>query len=163
MTFRLALLAAICGRVCAASVETNSAAPERILLIDPSSMPVAAGKATLTIGPLQRANGVYAGDYQFKVIPYFWKNETGRLPIAVSDAKLAEIGQGKTVAITGTAVTSGEDGKSRPIAATATPVDPDHGKLKLWFTAGKRKMLFEPAYQFVGQKITGDLAETHQL
>ena len=32
-------------------------------------MPVAAGKATLTIGPLQRTNGVYTGDYKLKVFP----------------------------------------------------------------------------------------------
>lgn len=163
MTIRLALLAAICGRACAASVETNSATPDRILLIDPSSMPVAAGKATQTIGPPQRTNGVYAGDYKLKVIPYFWKNETGRLAIVVSDAELAGIGQDKIEAITGTATTSGNGGKSLPIAATATPVDPDHGKLKLWFSAEKKKMPFEPACQFFGQKMTGDLAETHQL
>ena len=100
-------------------------------------MPVAAGKATLIIGALQRTNGVYAGDYKIKVFPYFLKNEKGRLAIVVSDESLAEASQGKVVAITGTATTSGKSGKSRHIDATATPVDSNHGTLKLWFMAGK--------------------------
>ena len=147
----LALLAAGWSAAAAAPASTNSAAANRILMIDPSSMPVAAGKATLTIGALQRANGVYSGDYKIKVFPYFFKNEKGRLAIIVSDESLAEVNQGKVAAITGTATTSGKGGKSRHIEATATPADINHGKLKLWFTAGKRKMIFEPAYHFAGK------------
>ena len=151
ITYLLALLAAGWGAAHAAPVSTNSAAANRILMIDSSSMPVAAGKATLTIGALQRTNGVYSGDYKLKVFPYFLKNEKGRLAIVVSDESLAEASQGKAVAITGTATTSGKSGKSRPIAAIATPVNIDHGTLKLWFTAGDRKMIFEPAYHFAGK------------
>ena len=111
----LALLAAGWSGAFAAPASTNSAAANRILLIDPSSMPMAAGKATLIIGPLQRTNGVYAGDYKLKVFPYFFKNEKGRLAIVVSDASLAKAGQGKVVAITGTATTSGKGGKAGPL------------------------------------------------
>jgi hypothetical protein len=121
-------------------------------MIDPSSMPVAAGRATLIIGALQRTNGVYSGDYKIKVFPYFLKNEKGRLAIVISDESLAEAGQGKTVSITGTATTT-KTGKSRPITAIATPVNRDHGTLKLWFTAGTRKMTFEPAYHFTGKPL----------
>jgi hypothetical protein len=134
----------------AATLSTNSAAGNRILMIDPSSMPVAAGSATLIIGELQRTNGVYTGDYKIKVFPWFLKSEKGRLAITVSDEALAEASQGKVVAITGTATTT-KTGKSRPIAATVTPVDSNHGTLKLWFTtAANRKMIFEPAYHFAG-------------
>jgi hypothetical protein len=149
--FLLALLAAGWSAVFAALGSTNSAAENRILLIDPSSMPVAAGKATLTIGALRRTNGVYSGDYKLKVFPYFLKNDKGRLAIVVSDATLAKASQGKVAAITGTAI-SGKTGKSRPIEATATPADLNHGTLKLWFTAGDRKMVFEPAYHFAGKE-----------
>jgi hypothetical protein len=144
----LALLAAGWSDAHAAPPATNSAPAGRVLMIDPSSMPVAAGKATLIIGALERTNGVYMGDYRIKVVPYFLKNEKGRLAIVVSDESLAAVSQGKVAAITGTATTSGKGGRSRPIAATATPVDPDHGTLKLWFTADTRKMIFEPAYHF---------------
>jgi len=129
---------------------TNTASANRVLMIDASSMPVPGGKATLTIGELQRVNGVYTGDYKFKVFPYFFKNEKGRLAIVVSDAVLADVNQGKVAAVTGTATAGGKGDMCRVIAATATPADMDHGTLKLWFTAGGRKMIFEPDYHFVG-------------
>jgi hypothetical protein len=156
----LTLLATGFSAAFAAPGSTNSAVENRILLIDPSSMPVPAGKATLIIGQLQRANGVYTGDYQLKVFPYFLKSETGRLAIVVSDESLAAANQGKVVAITGTATTSGKDGKRRSITATATPADIHHGRLKLWFMAGDRKMIFEPAYHFAGNGTTVALART---
>ena len=155
----LTLLTTGWSAVFAAPGSTNSAAENRILLIDPSSMPVAAGTATLIIGALQRVNGVYTGDYKIKVFPYFLKNEKGRLAIVVSDKSLAAVTHGKVAAITGTAITSGKGGKSRPIEATATPVDNNRGKLKLWFTAGDRKMIFEPAYHFVGNGMAAIRAE----
>ena len=160
ITLLLALLATGWGGTGAAPASTNSAPANRILLIDPSSMPVAAGKATLIIGPLQRTNGVYAGDYKINVFPYFLKNEKGRLAIVVSDESLAEASQGKVVAIIGTATTSGQDGKSRHIDATATPADNNGGRLKLWFTAGDRKMVFEPAYHFAGNGTAAAPART---
>jgi hypothetical protein len=147
----LALLTAGWGDTHATPASTNSAPTERVLMIDSSSMPIAAGKATLIIGPLQRAGGVYSGDYKIRVFPYFLKNEKGRLAIIVSDESLAGINRGKVAAITGTATTSGKGGRSRHIDATATPVDTNHGTLKLWFTAGTRKMTFEPAYHFAGK------------
>jgi len=81
------------------------------------------------------------------VVPYFYKNEKGRLAIAVPDASLAAVSQGKTVAITGTATTTtGKKRTTRHIDATATPAGTNGGRLKLWFTAGNRKMIFEPTY-----------------
>jgi hypothetical protein len=156
----LVLLAAGWSAAHAAELSTNFAPANRILMIDSSSMPVAAGKATLIIGALQRTNGVYTGDYKLKVFPYFLKNEKGRLAIVVSDESLAEANQGKVVAITGTATASGQGGRSLPIAAIATPVNMDHGTLKLWFTAGSRKMIFEPAYHFAGNGTATILAQT---
>ena len=153
IAFLLALLAAGWGDIHAAPASTNSAPTNRILMIDSSSMPIAAGKATLTIGTLQRTNGVYSGDYKIKVFPYFLKNEKGRLAIVVSDESLADINQGKAAVIVGTATTTtpGKGGRTRHIDATATPADINCGTLKLWFTtAGNRKMIFEPAYHFAG-------------
>jgi len=113
-------------------------------------MPIAGGKAILTIGALQRADGVYSGNYKINVSPYFFKNEKGKLAIVVSDESLAQINQGKVAAIIGTATTSGKGGASRHMDATATPATIDRGMLKVWFTAGDRKMIFEPAYHFSG-------------
>jgi hypothetical protein len=139
---------------------TNSAPASRILLIDPSSMPIGGGKATLLIGALQWVNGVYLGDYAIKVSPYFFKNEKGKLMILVPDESLASINQGKITAIVGTATTSGKKGKCRHIEATATPANINSGMLKLWFMAGNRKMIFAPAYHFAGNGNAAGLAQT---
>jgi hypothetical protein len=127
---------------------------DRVLVVDPSSMPMAGGTVVLTIGELRRADGVYSGDYKIKVFPYFFKNEKGKLAITVSDESLAKINRGKIAAIIGTATTSGQGGISRHIDATATPADINHGTIKLWFMAGDRKMIFEPAYHFSGKETT---------
>ena len=146
----LALLAIACGAAHAAPPATNSASTNRVLIIDPSSTPVAAGRATLTIGALQRKGDIYGGDYQVNVSPYFFKNEKGRLAIVVSDQALAKISQGKVATVIGTATTSGAGGQARHIDAIATPANNDRGTLKLWFMSGDRKMIFEPAYHFAG-------------
>jgi hypothetical protein len=150
ITLLLALLAVGWSPVLAAPASTNSAAANRVLLIDRSSMRVEAGKATLTIGPLGRTNGVYTGNYKLTVVPWFLNNEKGTLAILVSDESLAEANQGKVVTITGTASASGKSGKSWPIVVIATPIDKDHGTLELWFMAGGRKMIFTPGYYFAG-------------
>jgi hypothetical protein len=162
IAFLLALLAAGWGGVHAATALTNSASTDRILMIDPSSMPIATGKATLIIGALQRVDGVYTGEYKLKVFPYFLKNEKGRLAIVVSDESLSEINQGKAATIVGTATTttSGKGGRTRHIDATATPADINRGTLKLWFMAGNRKMIFEPAYHFAGAGTAAVRAQT---
>jgi hypothetical protein len=143
----------------AAPPATNSVSTNLTLMIGPSSMPVDGGKATLTIGALQRTNGVYTGGYKITVFPYFLKNEKGTLAIVVSDESLAKINQGEVVAITGTATTSGKSGSTRSVEAMATPADINHGNLKLWFMAGDRKMIFEPAYHFAGKDSTAVLAQ----
>lgn len=159
----LALWAACWSDLRTAAGSTNSAAANRILMIDPSSMPVAAGQATLTIGPLLRTGGVYSGDYKISVFPYFFNNEEGRLAIVVSDESLAGIAQGKAAAIIGTATTGGKGGRSRHIDATATPADINHGTLKLWFMAGDRKMIFEPAYHFAEKGTTAAAVQPAEI
>jgi hypothetical protein len=146
ITLLLALLAAGGSGALAAPVSTNSAAANRVLLIDRSSMPVVAGKATLTVGPLERTDGVYRGDYKFTVFPWIESNEKGTLAIFVSDKSLAEAARGMVVTNSGMATTSGNSGVRRLIVAIATPIDKDHGTLKLTFMAGKWKMVFMTAY-----------------
>jgi hypothetical protein len=150
ITLLLTLLAVGWSASLAALASTNSALTNRVLLIDRSFMRVDAGKATLTIGPLERTNGVYTGDYKLTVFPWFLNNEKGKLAFFVSDEALAEADNGRVVTVTGTATASGKGGKCRPIVVIATPTNKDHGTLKLWFIAGSRKMTFTPAYRLDG-------------
>ena len=85
-----------------------------------------------------------------KVVPYFFKNDHGTLAITITDDMIAKASKGMTVDINGTATTkSGKSDVVRKISAVATPVDGEHGALKLWFTIDERKMEFETKYRFV--------------
>ncbi len=114
-------------------------------------MTIAGGKATLTIGLLRRTNDVYGGDFQMKVAPWFFKSEKGKLAIVVTDESIAKAARGLTVEIKGTATADGKKKALRQIDAVATPVDSNHGALKLWFTVDERKMVFETAYRFLAE------------
>jgi hypothetical protein len=151
----LLLLASSWGAAHATLTAANSAS--RVLILENSTMPLPTARATLIIGPLTRTNGIYAGDFKVKVFPYFFKSDRGRLAIEVPDKTLAEMNQGKAVAVTGTA-TSTKNGIVRHIEITATPKDRDHGTVSLWFMVGNQKMIFNPAYQFSSNVVTTALA-----
>ena len=150
-TFVLLLLALVltaASSALAAPAATNAASAHHALVVAPCSVPVAAGTATLTIGTLQRTGDVYGGTYQMKVSPYYFKSEKGRLAIVVPEEALAKIRQGRSATVTGTATAIGKSGRVRHVDAIATPTDQKQGKLKLWFMAKDRMMIFEPAYHF---------------
>ena len=84
-----------------------------------------------------------------KVSPYFFKSEKGKLAIVVSGEALAKVTKGMVTEITGTATTSGKDGKTRRVDATARPSDNSLGALKLWFISGDRKMVFDTSHHFL--------------
>jgi hypothetical protein len=143
----MALLVPFWASILAKPSSTPVASAERLLMIERSASPVAGGKALLTISPLNRVTNIYAGDYDMKVSPYFFKSEKGKLAIEVTPESLDKVRRGMPAEITGLATS--EDGESRRIDAVATPLDPDRGALKLWFLAGERKMVFNTSYRFV--------------
>jgi hypothetical protein len=147
------MLWALATGVLADEVGTGPAPRDRVLMIDKSSMKVAGGKATLIIGPLRRTNDVFGGDFQMKVVPYFFKSDKGTLAIVITPECFAKASKGLKVDIAGTATTAGKNGIVRPISALATPVDDDHGALKLWFQVDDRKMEFETSYRFVDGEV----------
>ena len=88
------------------STAGTSNADTRKLFIDPSSSSVALrGKASLIVSPLTHRNGNYAGDYQLKVRPYFFKSEKGSLLLAASDDAVRKLQAGRAINFTGQAVT----------------------------------------------------------
>ena len=159
MLILLALLAAGWGQAQSGTLSTSSAAADRMLMVDSSSMLLTLGRATLTIGPMRLTNGVYTGNYKVKVFPYFLKNDRGSLAIIASDVSITQINVGKITESIATA-TSSKDARSRPITATVTPADINHGTLKVCFTVSDRKMIFEPTYHFVGNATPAVLTPT---
>jgi hypothetical protein len=127
--------------------DKKSAPTLRDLVLEPSSTAVPGGKANLTIGVLTRQAKTYIGEYQFKVSPYFFKNEKGTLSIDVSDETLKKLDSGLAVDFSGEATTTGS-GKTRRIDGKATPSDHQHGTVSLRFVAGKNEMLFNTSYRF---------------
>ena len=126
--FLLLLLASGGGAAQAAPPAARPAS--RMLILENSTMPLPTARATLIIGPLTRT-----------------KSDRGRLAINIPDEALAAADQGKTVSFSGTS-TSAKNGIVRRIEITATPMDRDHGTVRLWFMAGDQKMIFTPAYHF---------------
>jgi hypothetical protein len=117
------------------------------LFLEPSSTAVPGGSASLTVGVLTRQAETYIGDYQFKVSPYFFKNEKGKVSIDAPDETLKKLDRGIAVDFTGQATTHGS-GKTRRINGKATPLDHSRGTVSLRFVAGKREMLFNTSYRF---------------
>jgi len=131
-------------------VARSASSAHQVLAIDRSSMKIPGGKATLVVGSLRRTNDVFGGEFQMKVAPYFFKSDHGMLAITITDEMIAKGSKGATVDITGTATTkAGKNDVVRDINAVATPIDGEHGALKLWFTTDERKMVFETTYRFV--------------
>jgi len=118
-----------------------------MLFIAPCSTSVSGGKASLKIGALSRQAQSYIGDYQFKVSPYFFKNEKGKLSIEVADDTLSKLASGMAVDFTGQATTSGS-GNVRRIDGKATPDGSARGAVKLWFMAGNKELVFNTSYHF---------------
>jgi hypothetical protein len=109
-----------------ASINVGLAAPDRILSanrisIQPASASLAGGEARLTTTGLQRQGGNYAGNYRLKVVPYFFKSESGTLSMIVSDELLRKLVRGSTVSFVGKAVTTGS-GTTRAVRVKATPM-----------------------------------------
>jgi hypothetical protein len=114
--------------------------------IEPSSSSLKGGRARLIVGTLCRQPGIYVGDYSIKVIPYFFKNETGKLSVMVSDEALAKLGQCLPVDLTGRATTN-VTGKNRPIAVAARPASKDRGALTIVVTTENGKLAFDTTYR----------------
>ena len=120
--------------------------------LEPSAASLAGGKARLTTTALRRLAGRYVGNYQLKVFPYAFKNETGTLSIGVSDEAVRTLAAGTAVSFTGTAATTGTS-KSRPVTILATPSGPGvpKGKMTISIATENGALVFAPAYTLTGE------------
>jgi hypothetical protein len=128
------------------TAETSDPVARR-LVIDPSSTSVALGKASLIVSPLTHRAGNYAGDYQLKVRPYFFKSEKGTLLLAASDDSIRKLRAGTAIDFTGKAVTR-KDGKIHVVLGKATPSSGDRGSVTFSIITENGKMIFNASYHF---------------
>lgn len=130
------------------SAAGTSNAGTRKLFIDPSSTSVALrGKASLVVSPLTHRNGNYAGDYQLKVRPYFFKSETGSLLLVASDDSVRKLEAGTAINFTGQAVTL-KDGRTHVVLGRATPSSGDCGSVRFSIVTDDAKIVFNTSYHF---------------
>jgi len=124
-------------------------AGESPLAVEPSGATLAGGKAKLTMTILRRRGTTYLGSYQIKVVPYFFKNETGKLFITISDAQLLKAKSGVAVEFGGKAVTDGT-GETRPVTVKAAPAaNGASGTLTITIPTDRGELIFKPGYRFV--------------
>ena len=133
----------------AAAPPAAEAQGESPLAVEPSGATLAGGKAKLTMAILRRRGTTYLGTYQIKVVPYFFKNETGKLFITISDAQLQKAKSGSAVEFGGKAVTDGT-GKTRPVTVKAAPAaNGASGTLTIVIPTDRGDLIFRPGYRFV--------------
>ena len=152
LTITIFVFLMVCVASCIHAEKFNSTAETsdpvaRRLFIDPSSASVALGKASLIVSPLTHRDGDYAGDYQLKVRPYFFKSEKGTLLLAASNDSLRKLRAGTAIDFTGKAVTR-KDGKIHFVLGKATPSSGDRGNVTFSIVTENGKMIFNTSYNF---------------
>ncbi len=146
-----AVLVLLLGQPTAEARPGSAAPPGRItskLVVAPSSSKLAGGTAKLVVGTLSRDGFTYVGDYRIKVFPYFFKNESGRLSIKVSENALRRMVGGQTTSFAGRATTHGS-GLTRKITARAIPAAKDHGALTFTVATENGPLVFDTSYRIV--------------
>ena len=120
------------------------------LVIAASSSRLAGGTANLDVNPLRRAGDSYVGEYQIKVIPYFFKNEKGQLHIDVSPTQLQKMLGGTITSFTGLAQAKGSE-ITHKISAKATPSQDGRGALTFTVATDSGPLVFDTSYQILSQ------------
>ena len=116
------------------------------LIIAPSNSKLAGGTAKLVVGVLSRAGSAYVGEYRIKVFPYFFKNESGRLSINISEPMLRRMVGGHPTNFAGRAVTTGT-GETRKVTARAIPKIRNEGALTFTVATENGPLVFNTSYR----------------
>ncbi len=124
--------------------EPAAAAP---LIIDPSSTSLAGGNVKLSTSTLNRRAQTFGGDYQIRVMPYFFKNEKGSLVISVPDSSLRKLTKGVALEFAGKAITSAT-GEQHPVHVRATSVGDGRGDLTISIKTENGNLVFNTVYRF---------------
>ncbi|MEO5719616.1 MAG: hypothetical protein ABIR29_13740 [Chthoniobacterales bacterium] len=118
------------------------------MFVEPSSSKLAGGTAHLVVGVLNRHDSSYTGNYRIKVFPYFFKSESGKLLIKVSEPLLKRMIAGGATSFAGSAITDGT-GETRKITAKARPAasDPRAGALTFTVATENGPLVFNTSYR----------------
>ncbi|MEA3186956.1 MAG: hypothetical protein QOD99_786 [Chthoniobacter sp.] len=147
------LIVLIGGIVTAWNPQTRSSSLDQLvpsnpkLIVHPTSTTVSLGKANLTVDPLVHEGEFYTGDYQLKVVPYFFKSEKGKLKLEASDDTVHKLLEGVAVKFAGTA-TSSKEGEVKVVVGKATPSTKLRGSVTFSIVTENGPMVFNTDYHF---------------
>jgi len=119
----------------------------RRVYIEPSSTTVSLGKVSLIVSPLTHAGKFLIGEYQIKVVPYFYKSEQGSLELGASEDIEQKLSEGIPVKFIGKA-TNCKNGKTKVVVGKATPSAKDHGSVTFSIETRHGMMVFNTTYHF---------------
>lgn len=126
---------------------SNPKLANRRMFVDPSSTSLAPGKASLVVSPLIYQKQTYAGDYQLKVVPFFYKSQSGKLSLAAPDDSVRRLATGLAVEFTGEAVNR-KDGKIKVVKGKITPLTEDRGTVAFSIATENGELVFNTSYHF---------------
>lgn len=117
----------------------------RTVDIAPAKTSIFVGRVSISFSRFARSNGVYAGDYQVRVFPFFYR-ESGHLRIQFNDEQIRRLHQGKTVTFVGEG--RSRSGARRGVVGKATPESLQAGRLLVdVFVTRSIKLVFHTSYQ----------------
>ena len=152
MNLEFTVFALVMLALCKPAVAQDSSAPRGkpaltsyMMCVDPSSTKVSLGKVSLVVGPLSHKGNFYVGEYQIKVVPYFFKNEKGTLQLEATDDLLRKLMGGIPVKFIGKA-TDDKKGKPKIIIGNATPSANNHGSVTFSIVTDNGLMVFNTSY-----------------
>ncbi len=94
-----------------------------------------------------RQGKVYVGNYQLKVIPYFFMSEKGVLQLDAPDEELQKLLGGAAVAFTGKA-TNNKNGPPKIISGKITPATKTQGAVTFSVQTDNGRMIFSTTFHF---------------
>ena len=116
-----------------------------VVRVDPTKTSIYIGSVSMTLSPFLRSHEVFVANYQAKVFPYFFYNESGRLSITISDNGLEHLSRGEAITFSGKGIN--DDGQVRMVDGKATPSGPNDGAIKVRvFVSKKIALVFNTLY-----------------
>jgi hypothetical protein len=141
---RLRLITALCLLpACAFAAPTDEA------VVLPAKTSVYLGTMTLALTPLIRTGARFESTYTAKFFPLVFFGEQGRFWIEASDADLARVAKGETVAFTGEAEST--DHEKHRVTGRISPKDAASGAIHVRvFVTPTNASPFDSTYRFTG-------------
>ena len=114
--------------------------------VAPMKTSIYVGSVKLTTGTFDRREGGLSTNYEAKVTPWFFWNESGDITISLSESDFTTLTKGQTVEFKGDA--KNQKNKPRTVTGRAQPANATSGKIKVRVMADGIELIFNGTYHF---------------